>query len=828
MLTKTISIIVWLLLWASPAWSTIYWVDNDGAADHAACVGSTPLSGAAACPITEMTHINAAVGHGDTVYFREGAYSIGVNGRVIIPTASGELGSVITYSGYGDEVVTITATSDSAYAVYLAHYAAGVWTGNDYIKITKLNFVNFATAINLKKSSYNEISYCTIGPQRDAWADVKGSGKVKTADPTGATLTYDITDTGATYSAISAIQIINTTDHSGCFSSGAPTCGDTECTRTCFASYYPNGLEFGDDNTFTKDDDYIIVPAYTTHFGIFVETTCTHNWIHHNTLHSFGALTRADEGIVMELGGTGASSDDSNYNTIEYNEMYAGGHHVLGVNGCKYCVIRGNYVHNEAWWDDSAYFSNGCSKFTENDQTGNPSGKCGYRVISNTTASGTGGYSLWEGNFVGYGAAYGGPHLNPGGGAGGGTTLSSASNIYRYNDHFYNSMYGLRTAASISGSNNNRVYNNTFYKNGYGADDDEYAYVTHRGGVTLYDTDVTGTVIKNNLFYDQWSETHFPNSLCTAPDVPFDCCTGNGTGTGGICSSNYAPAIYAINSTVYNNNTFDTNYADTSSYFMRGTTFNLLTDPFAATPDITATTGDLVFPKTGVNAFKLLKPVFTLNTAVPTSAVNGGIHLTTVHASDSGTGVTLYVADASYFQDGTWGSDLARSGLEADWICIESTAKCQQIDSATPINYTTNVITLKGSLDRSVDDRVFLYKKSNEDIVFVGAAPDQGAHESDQEGAPPNHTVTVALTGTGGTVSSTGANVVAEGDFLNVTTSTYSGWTGAWSTTDAVGCPVSGCTPAAEGSSGTCTITPTGVGSVICTVRYTVSPIQIW
>ena len=53
---------------------------------------------------------------------------------------------------------------------------------------------------------------------------------------------------------------------------------------------------------------------------------------------------------------------------------------------------------------------------------------------------------------------------------------------------------------------------------------------------------------------------------------------------------------------------------------------------------------------------------------------------------------TLVVADAMYFQDGTWGSDLARGvTFFPDWIAIGTVTNTVQISS---INYATNTITL--------------------------------------------------------------------------------------------------------------------------------------
>src|SRR4030095_14001996 len=65
-------------------------------------------------------------------------------------------------------------------------------------------------------------------------------------------------------------------------------------------------------------------------------------------------------------------------------------------------------------------------------------------------------------------------------------------------------------------------------------------------------------------------------------------------------------------------------------------------------------------------------------------AIDGGGYLTTATNSGSGS-TTLTVADALYFQDGSWGSDLARAStglggkMQADWIAIGSLSNVVQI-----------------------------------------------------------------------------------------------------------------------------------------------------
>jgi hypothetical protein len=97
-------------------------------------------------------------------------------------------------------------------------------------------------------------------------------------------------------------------------------------------------------------------------------------------------------------------------------------------------------------------------------------------------------------------------------------------------------------------------------------------------------------------------------------------------------------------------------------------------------------------------------------------------------STNSSTGSTnLTVADASYFQDGTWGSDLARGvTLFPDAIAIGTVSNTVQISA---VNYANNSITLASPVTWSSGAPVWLYKKSDGTVVLVGTAPDYGASE---------------------------------------------------------------------------------------------------
>jgi hypothetical protein len=126
-----------------------------------------------------------------------------------------------------------------------------------------------------------------------------------------------------------------------------------------------------------------------------------------------------------------------------------------------------------------------------------------------------------------------------------------------------------------------------------------------------------------------------------------------------------------------------------------------------------------------------------LSLQASSGAIDGGTFLTT--ATNSGNGsTTLTVADALYFQDGTWGSDLSRPSaglggtMQADWIAIGTVTNAVQISSVAYGTYSApaGTITLASPMTWSQGASVWLYKKSDGSRVLNGSAPDYGASES--------------------------------------------------------------------------------------------------
>jgi len=114
-------------------------------------------------------------------------------------------------------------------------------------------------------------------------------------------------------------------------------------------------------------------------------------------------------------------------------------------------------------------------------------------------------------------------------------------------------------------------------------------------------------------------------------------------------------------------------------------------------------------------------------------AIAAGTYLTTIASGDSGSGTSLVVTDASYFQD-SYGLSNAYSTVYPDCIAV---ATASNFVCVTQVNYTTNTLTLASSISRSAGDGVYLYSKSDGTVVLTGSAPDMGAYPYGSGNTPP-------------------------------------------------------------------------------------------
>ena len=122
-----------------------------------------------------------------------------------------------------------------------------------------------------------------------------------------------------------------------------------------------------------------------------------------------------------------------------------------------------------------------------------------------------------------------------------------------------------------------------------------------------------------------------------------------------------------------------------------------------------------------------------LNLRSNSTAIDGGTYLTQANGSGSNS-ITLVVDDARYFQDGKFGSASGINtanwptsvNIQADYIAIGTVSNTVKISS---VNYSTNKITLASAKTWANDAKIWLFKKSDGEIVLTGSAPDHGAYE---------------------------------------------------------------------------------------------------
>jgi hypothetical protein len=239
---------------------------------------------------------------------------------------------------------------------------------------------------------------------------------------------------------------------------------------------------------------------FTTYDGSRIWLQSNYNWIHHCVFGVWGYCSGGvATGGVLEIGyDDGDSTYPGNYNLLEYNTIYDGGHHTLGVHG-NHNVIRSNYTYNAAWTAGK-----GARGLYMN----------GYAAYCNR--------NLIEGNKIGY------TYVPCDVFGANGAQVSTEWNIFRKNYFYYNNLAALQFSVTDnyhSGPNYNYVYNNTFMDNGWqtdsGQDDPQRAQISFMDWASSFT--VVSNVIKNNLFYD-------------------------------------APRLYGYNGTTANNQVFANNY----------------------------------------------------------------------------------------------------------------------------------------------------------------------------------------------------------------------------------------------------------------------------
>ena len=249
----------------------------------------------------------------------------------------------------------------------------------------------------------------------------------------------------------------------------------------------------------------------------------------------------------------------------------------------------------------------------------------------------------------------------------GGVAVAASYNIFRYNMFYHHDIHGLyfQVYAGYSDSSYNHVYNNTFFNN---CNSTVWPSLCDEGfedsAIGFIDwegsEEVKYNVFKNNLYFN-----HF---------------------------------------TPYTENT--------DAYIADQTFANEFNGDVSGDPLFIDASTTYPADKTDSSL-----PDLSIPTNSPAKDVGGA--LTTVSSGCNSAALTL--ADADYFQDGTWGPS---DTIDADWIAVGTVGNTVQISSISG-----NVVTMVSSVSCTNSDSVWLYKDSDGTVVLYGSAPDAGAYE---------------------------------------------------------------------------------------------------
>jgi hypothetical protein len=199
--------------------------------------------------------------------------------------------------------------------------------------------------------------------------------------------------------------------------------------------------------------------------GFHIGSGSSYNWIHHNDISEYGYYTSST-----------AKRDlfyvNGNYNLIEDNQIYWGGHNAMTVRSARN-LIRNNLLHNEEWYPRS-----------------NPEWGKRVSVITDPSSNRANGWNLVEGNrycFAGWP-----PDRN----AAPALKIGSSNNIVRKNIFYHAKGAGIQFATlnEYPHADYNYIYNNVFFYNGIEGD----RAIRFNSNLNP----INGNIIINNILYE--------------------------------------------------------------------------------------------------------------------------------------------------------------------------------------------------------------------------------------------------------------------------------------------------------------------------------------
>jgi hypothetical protein len=227
--------------------------------------------------------------------------------------------------------------------------------------------------------------------------------------------------------------------------------------------------------------------------GITIRRNSHHNQLLDNVIGNVGFSTTDDIGTVMEIG-SHDPTDKSDYNLVQGNTIYHGGHDLVAVAG-NYNIIRNNYFHNEEWMS--------CAR-------SETAGLCGNRLVVIDGPSSNAKYNVIEGNTFAFSGV---PPDNDGSA---GVSVRTGYTIIRRNLFYENDLAGLNLSTFTYTLNFpsphdlrfNHIFHNVFFHNAFSALGTTFK--PFEAGITLTNFDgppITDVTIKNNIMWrNRWQQ----------------------------------------------------------------------------------------------------------------------------------------------------------------------------------------------------------------------------------------------------------------------------------------------------------------------------------
>jgi len=614
---------------------------------------------------TDLETANTSVVAGDTVYLRGGTYGV----PIYLNGKSGTSGNRITFAAHTGETPDIQNTTDIR-ATYA--YGIRVFNNSDYITIR------------------------------------------------GITVTAQIPSSGNGVRPLAVNDGCDYLEIDSCTFDGSAITGEQSGSGTLFA------------------------PQVTANGGDGPD----HGWIHHSVFHSMGQIgTNGDDrGGVLQIGvstDTAANESPDNW-TIENNQIYWGAHHTLEVYG-QYNVVRNNRMWNEAWIDNP---NDPLAVGQKEPDPGPVTGKYGNRTLQiegpNEFMSATTISATASGNTINDSAN--------------GLGIFSVDDMIRITGFTESANTGIAIVTAASASQltlngditlvdeaagdavslgrvtsqherYNLIEDNRLTGMGPPSDDDGEGMLSISSGNNLIRYNTISGSVGRGVYFKQGEQSQnnvlYNNTILSVGDRPT-----NRTGIAQAAIELSSFLASGVGNEIINNLIYDGvteaiartgsgNDVDDASTVVRGN-WNGAKDG-DGNYDLDAT--DPLFIDATIPTDRSSQSQPNMNLQAASGAINNGSYLTQANGSGASS-VTLVVDNAMFFQDGTWGSSLVT--MSADTIAIGTVGNTVDISS---INYSTNTITLASAMTWNDNDNIWLYSKSDGEVVLYGSAPDQGAFE---------------------------------------------------------------------------------------------------